>query len=269
MLSYQHGFHAGNRADVLKHAVLDTILRTVATSPRPLLYVETHAGRGRYDLTNAQARKRGESDDGVLALMQGAAPKGLANWLELVRARGETNYPGSPSLAQALLPGTARMILFELHPQEHVALSEATKGDDRIRIQKADGYSGALKLAPRAGEQMVVLVDPSYETHRDIEALAVWTPKALKRWPDAILILWLPLFRDGREAEFGEYLATLGDALIVGARWPVAAGTESSLEGSAMVAFGAPSDARPRCEAIASSLEHLWAQTAKGTRGAD
>ena len=75
-----------------------------------------------------------------------------------------------------------------------------------------------------------------------------------------MLILWLPLFRDGREAEFGEYLATLGDAMIVGARWPVAAGTESSIEGSAMVAYGAPPKAGAICEEIASSLEHYWAQ---------
>ncbi|ABI76108.1 conserved hypothetical protein [Hyphomonas neptunium ATCC 15444] len=262
MLSYQHGFHAGNRADVLKHAVLDTLLRAAATGPRPLFYVETHSGHGRYDLTNAQARKRGESDDGVLALMKGKPPKPLSGWMELVNARGEKDYPGSPALAQTLLPKHARMMLFELHPQENAALTEAMKGDDRIRIQKADGYAGALKLAPRAGEQMVVLVDPSYETHRDIEALALWTPKALKRWPGALLILWLPLFRDGREAEFGEYLATLGDAMIVGARWPVALGTESSIEGSAMVAFGAPAEARAKCEAIASSLESYWAQQA-------
>ncbi len=262
MLSYQHGYHAGNRADVLKHAVLDTLLRAVATPPRPLLYVETHAGRGRYDLMGAQARKRGESDDGVLALMKGKTPQTLSDWMGIIKARGDRDYPGSPVLAQTHLPASARMILFELHPQENVALTEAMAGDDRVRIQKADGYTGALKLSPRAGEQIVALIDPSYETHRDIEALALWTPKALKRWPGGMLILWLPLFRDGREAEFGEYLASLGDAMIVGARWPVATGTESAIEGSAIVAFGAPEEARVKSKAIASSLEHYWAQNA-------
>ncbi|MFN4025299.1 MAG: 23S rRNA (adenine(2030)-N(6))-methyltransferase RlmJ [Hyphomonas sp.] len=261
MLSYQHGFHAGNRADVLKHAVLDTLLRTAAKGPRPVFYVETHAARGRYDLTGTQARKRGEADTGVIPLIKGAAPPPLSPWIDLVRARGVTDYPGSPALAQARLPANARMVLFERHPQEHAALVEAMKGDERILIQRADGYGGALRLAPRAGEQIVVLVDPSYETRRDIEALALWTPKALKRWPNGMLILWLPLFRDGREAEFGEYLATLGDAMIAGARWPVATDDTSSLEGSAMVAFGVPEPARAPCEAIASSLESLWKTT--------
>lgn len=259
MLSYQHGYHAGNRADVLKHAVLDTLLRAAADAPGPVFYVETHSGRGRYDLTGPQARKRGESDTGVLALMEGQAPPPLSHWLDLVRARGPQDYPGSPEIARTRLPASARMVLFEQHPQEYAALCTALHGDDRIQIRKADGYSGALKLAPRGGERMTVLVDPSYETERDIKDLAVWTPRAMKRWPKVQLILWLPLFRDGRETEFGEYLATLGNPLVVGARWPVNATERSSLEGSAMVAFGVPDAVRQPCEQIASTLERLWA----------
>ncbi len=262
MLSYQHGYHAGNRADVLKHAVLDTLLRETAAAPGPVLYVETHSGRGRYDLMGAQARKRGESDTGVLALMQGDAPPPLRPWLNLVRARGASDYAGSPALALARLPASARLVLFERHPQEYTALCAALEGDARVQVREADGYNGALRLAPRSGERLMVLVDPSYETRRDIEALALWTPRALKRWPKAQLILWLPLFRDGREAEFGDYLATLGNPLIAGARWPVPPQDTSSLEGSAMVAFGCPEAAGPACQQIAAALETLWARQA-------
>jgi 23S rRNA (adenine2030-N6)-methyltransferase len=260
MLSYQHGFHAGNRADVLKHAVLDVLLRAAAAQPGPVLYVETHAGRGRYDLMGDQARKGGESDAGALALMAGPAPAPLAEWLTLIRARGRHDYPGSPALAAARLPAGARMVLFERHPQEFAALSKSMAGDTRIQLREADGYAGALRLAPRSGERIMVLVDPSYETRRDIEALALWTPKALKRWPKVQLALWLPLFRDRREAEFGEYLATLGNPVIAGARWPVKPDERSSLEGSAMVIFGAPEATRAPCQAIASALGKLYAQ---------
>jgi 23S rRNA (adenine2030-N6)-methyltransferase len=85
-----------------------------------------------------------------------------------------------------------------------------------LQIKHADGYSGALKLSPRSNEQIVCFVDPSYETSRDIDALALWTPRALKRWPKGILILWLPLFKDGREIEFGEYLTELDDCFVAG-----------------------------------------------------
>ncbi|MBA3067476.1 MAG: 23S rRNA (adenine(2030)-N(6))-methyltransferase RlmJ [Hyphomonas sp.] len=260
MLSYQHGFHAGNRADVLKHAVLDLILRDAARGARPVLYVETHSGRGRYDLTGPQARKGGEADTGVLALLKGGAPAGFDDWLSLVRARGETDYPGSPALALARLPASARAVLFERHPAEFKALSGNVGADPRVLVREADGYAGALRLAPRGHEQIIVFSDPSYETRRDIEALALWTPKALKRWPTGMILLWLPLFRDGREAEFGELLAELGANLIAGSRWPVAPAETSSLEGTALVGFRVPGAAAKAAEAMAKDLESLWAR---------
>jgi 23S rRNA (adenine2030-N6)-methyltransferase len=172
------------------------------------------------------------------------------------------DYPGSPALAQALLPPSARMVFFEKHPAEHAALTKAVGDDPRVQVKHADGYSGALKLSPRSGEQMVCFVDPSYETSRDIDALALWTPRALKRWPQGILILWLPLFRDGREAEFGEYLGSLEDCIIAGARWPVDVEDESALEGSAVVAFRAPASARDPSHAIAAAIQSWWSSPA-------
>ncbi|KCZ65668.1 hypothetical protein L53_14890 [Hyphomonas sp. L-53-1-40] len=155
-------------------------------------------------------------------------------------------------------------MLFEKHPAEYEALNHAIGDDDRIQIKKADGYASALKLSPRSGETMVCLVDPSYETSRDIDALALWTPKALKRWPKAVLMLWLPLFRDGRESEFGEYLTTLGDCKVYGARWPVDALQETALEGSAMVVFNGPRTAGAECAAIATALQSWWSDKPLG-----
>jgi 23S rRNA (adenine2030-N6)-methyltransferase len=262
MLSYQHGFHAGNRADVLKHAVLDLVLRDVANGPRPVFYVETHSGRGRYDLTGPQARKGGEAETGILSLLKGNAPAGFGPWLDLVRERTEKDYPGSPALALARLPANARAVLFERHPAEFKALTENLGADPRVLIREADGYAGALKLAPRGHEQLLILSDPSYETRRDIEALALWTPKALKRWPNGMILLWMPLYRDGREAEFGELLAEMGADLIAGARWPVKPGDTSSLEGTAMVGFRIPDTVARTCETMARELEVLWAKGA-------
>ena len=261
MLSYQHGFHAGNRADVLKHAVLHAILSAVAQESPNCLYVETHSGRGRYDLKGPQAIKGGEAEEGVLALLEEGAPKPLAPWLKSVRQCGTMNYPGSPALAQSLLPGSSRMIFFEKHPTEYKELVKALGDDNRLQVKHADGYSGALKLAPRRDEQMICFVDPSYETSRDIDALALWTPRALKRWPKGILILWLPLFRDGREAEFGEYLTTLDETCFVaGARWPVDPLDEGALEGSAIVAYRAPEASRETSLSIASAIQSWWAR---------
>ncbi len=258
MLSYQHGFHVGNRADVLKHAILHCLFTTLRETERKLLYMETHSGRGRYDLSGPQACKSNEAADGILSMTGGRGPKPLRPWTGFVESEGLRTYPGSPAHAQRLLPEDTRFILFEKHPAEYEALAGALGQDDRFQIRKADGYGGALKLAPRAGEHLVCLVDPSYETSRDIDALALWTPKALKRWPSATLVLWLPLFRDGRESEFGEYLTTLGHCVVAGARWPVDPLRETALEGSAMVIYGAPEATREPCLAIASALQSWW-----------
>lgn len=263
MLSYQHGYHAGNRADVLKHAVLHALLSANPSGSKRSLYVETHSGRGVYDLTGKQATKGGEAVDGILPMLDSKVPSPLRPWTDFVRQRGVKAYPGSPALAQSLLEPDDRIILFEKHPAEYEALSAAMTGDPRVQVKKADGYSSALKLAPRGNEHLICFVDPSYETQRDIDALALWTPRALKRWPTATLILWLPLFLDGRETEFGEFLTTLDDCIVAGARWPTDPAKETALEGSAIVAYRAPEAVRDTCLQIADSLNNWWAGMTK------
>lgn len=261
-LSYQHGFHAGNRADVLKHAVLDTILSDLAGER--VMYVETHAARGIYDLTGPQALKTGEAALGVQSMLNSAFPRPLRMWGEFVSQRGDTAYPGSPAIAAHRLGPSSRIVLFEKHPTEHAELANALGDDKRIQIRKMDGYSGSLKLAPRRGETMVVFVDPSYETERDMEELADWAPRALRRWPKALLILWLPLFKDEREMDFGAYLSELESGTIAGARWPVDPASETSLEGSAIVAYRINDAAGQKALAIASACQSYWSKTQAG-----
>ena len=259
MLSYQHGFHAGNRADVLKHAILHEVLLELKAARKDIFYVETHSGRGVYDLTGEQANKTGEAKEGVLEMLDNKAPKPLSAWLKRVQKSGPRAYPGSPAIAASCLGPDDRMILFEKHPQEYDALHNAMKHDKRTQVKRADGYSSALKLAPRRNEQMVVLVDPSYETTRDMDALAEWAPRALRRWPHAIMLIWLPLFRDEREQDFGAYLSELEAGTIAGARWPIDPYSESSLSGTAMVAYRISESNGQKITRIATSLQSYWA----------
>jgi len=261
LLSYQHGYHAGNRADVLKHAVVHAALTQLVAARHKIFYVETHSGRGQYDLMGKQARKTGEAKDGVLAMMDGGAPRPLKPWLSTVTEAGVASYPGSPLLAASILTERDRMVLFEKHPQEYDALHNAVKDDPRIQAKRADGYSSALKLAPRAGETMCVLVDPSYETMADMDTLADWLPRALRRWPKAQILVWLPLFRDEREVEFGAYMTDLAEGYITGARWPVDPGKDTALEGTAMIAFRVSPAIGEAMTTIGSSLQSWWSTT--------
>jgi 23S rRNA (adenine2030-N6)-methyltransferase len=259
VLSYQHGYHAGNKADVLKHAVLHAVLEAEAEANQPLLYVETHAARGFYDLTSAQSVKTGEALTGVLAMPKAKrAASALQPWLRHVQSKGASSYPGSPALASQLLGEKARLALFELHPTEHKALSQALRKDDRIQIRKEDGYRGALRLQPRRGEDMLVMLDPSYETDADMDALANWVPRAMRKWPQARFLIWLPLFADGREEEFGAFLSELDEGFVAGSRWARRSDDPSSLEGSAMIGLRVGGAAARKSFAIAAELDKLW-----------
>ena len=265
MLSYQHVYHAGNRADVLKHAVLCSVLNDLRTQKSPVFYVETHSARGLYDLSSKEAQKGAEFPDGIGQLWDlKRTPAPLKSYLDTIKSFNPddslSNYPGSPAIATSLLRKTDRFAFFELHPQEIKFLQENFDSDDRVQIKKADGYRGALSLAPRGREQMVVLIDPSYETLDDLEALIEWTPKALRRWPNAIILIWLPLFKDGREDEFGAYLADLAPGGISGARWPEDPDSNSALAGTAMISYRVSDKVVSEAAQIAEVCETLWAQ---------
>lgn len=259
MLSYQHGYHAGNKADMLKHAVLHAVLETEATVDQPLLYVETHAARGYYDLTSAQSVKTGEAKTGVLAMPDAdKAATALQPWLKFVQQKGPKSYPGSPALATQLLGEKARFALFELHPSEHKALAQALHKDKRVQVRKEDGYRGALRLQPRRGEAMLIMLDPSYETEADMDALANWVPRAMRKWPTAQFLIWLPLFADGREEEFGAFLSELDEGFVAGSRWARASDDPSSLEGSAMIGLRIGGAGARKSFAIAAELDKHW-----------
>lgn len=259
MLSYQHGFHAGNQADVLKHAILHAVLSAEAEADRPMLYIETHAARGFYDLGGTQSQKTGEAQRGVLAMPKAErAAKALQPWLKHVQSKGTSSYPGSPALATQILQDTARIVLFELHPAEHKALSQALHKDPRVQIRKEDGYRGALRLQPRRGENMLVMLDPSYETEADMDALANWVPRAMRKWPSAQFLIWLPLFADGREEDFGAFLSSLDEGFVAGSRWQRPEGDGSSLEGSAMIGLRMGGAGARKAFAIAAELDKLW-----------
>ncbi|MEQ8559659.1 MAG: 23S rRNA (adenine(2030)-N(6))-methyltransferase RlmJ [Henriciella sp.] len=244
---------------MFKHSVLFSVLGVAAQATHPWLYVETHAAAGTYDLTGTQARKTAEADDGIGRLLDmKSPPEPLQPWLDYVRGRTVRNYPGSPALARHCLRDEDRMIFFEKHPAEYEKLNNALSGDMRTRALKEDGYKGALSLQPRSKERLIAFLDPSYETDRDMEALAEWIPRAMKRWPKAMFLVWMPLFKDERELEFGQFLASLDFGFVAGTHWPPESDKDTALTGSAMIGLRTtPAMARP-AYAIGEALDALW-----------
>jgi len=223
MLSYQHAYHAGNLADVHKHALLAWTLAYLAQKQKPLSYIETHAGRGLYDLAGAEARKTGEAAQGI-ARAASWFDEGhpYAQALAATRAtHGPTAYPGSPLIAATLLRPDDRLHLAEAHPAEHAALTRALPWERQIRHE--DGFAMARALVPPTPRRGLMVIDPSYELPSDYERLPDVIAAMARKWPVGVILLWYPLLREARHAPMLRALeAAHPDALRHEVRFPPA-----------------------------------------------
>jgi 23S rRNA (adenine2030-N6)-methyltransferase len=198
MLAYRHHFHAGNFADVFKHALLARLLVALAKKDKPFCYVDTHAGAGRYDLAHPWARKNQEFRDGIERLWGRADVSELFGpFMEAVRAenldRGLRFYPGSPRIAWRLLRAGDRMVLAELNKTDCAELQQLFARDKQVSVLLMDGYHALKAQLPPHERRGLVFIDSSFdragEFARVVDALAT----AHRRWATGVYAIWYPL----------------------------------------------------------------------------
>ncbi|MEO7387270.1 MAG: 23S rRNA (adenine(2030)-N(6))-methyltransferase RlmJ, partial [Gammaproteobacteria bacterium] len=191
MLSYQHDYHAGNHADVLKHAVLALVIRALQKKDTPLRVLDAHAGSGIYDLRSHEARKNEEFRGGIRrALSAPSAPAELQDYLAAVRALNKTEagpdihlYPGSPQVARHLLRPVDHLELLELHPAALAKLHRHFGRDSRVHVHDRDAFEGLTALVPPKERRGVALVDSAYEVKEDFIGVVELLKKCHLRWP--------------------------------------------------------------------------------------
>ena len=208
MLSYQHAYHAGNLADVHKHALLAVMLARLTAKPKAMSYIETHAGRGLYDLAAPEAIRTGEAAAGVARVAGWFDPEHpYARAIASTRAaHGPSTYPGSPLIAAALLRPTDPMHLAELHPAEAEALSGVLP--PRAHLHWQNGLSVANALCPPVPRRGLLLIDPSYEVKADYGTLPVFVSRIARKWNVGVIALWYPILADQRHAAMLTSLAS-------------------------------------------------------------
>ncbi len=209
MLSYRHGFHAGNHADVLKHLVLLGLLEKLRAKDKPFTCIDSHAGAGLYDLFNAQAQTNREHESGIVPLCSARLVDPLLqHYVERVRACNADArlrfYPGSPLLIQGELRTQDRLHVLELHPAEQLSLQECLGQDRRVSLHLRDAFEGLLALTPPEPRRGMALIDPSYEDKKDYQRVLATLVKLQRRWPVGILALWYPLL--ARERDHSHWL---------------------------------------------------------------
>ena len=250
-MNYRHVFHAGNFADVVKHAALARIVAYLKEKPAAFRVIDTHAGAGSYDLGGAEASRTGEWRAGIGKLIAAAVPPParalLAPYLDAVAAFNPaaaagslTVYPGSPALLRHWLRTQDRMVACEAEPAAARALANRMRGDNRIKAMAIDGYTALNAYVPPKERRGLVLIDPPFEQTDEFTRLEQALAGAHRKWPTGIFLLWYPL-KDTRGSEaFCRRLARLGIPRILRAELTVPSRDAQKLGGSGLIAVNPP-----------------------------
>ena len=195
MLSYQHIYHAANFADVQKHAILIQLLKALKLKNPKLAVLDTHAGRGLYDLSSDEAQKTNEFvHGGGHMFADKSLPGGLQEMVEKFNPDGVLKfYPGTAAIARELLRPADRLICTELHPGEFGELQKALGGKPNTEIRRENGFEVLVDLLPLPERKALIIVDPSYEMKTEYELVARQLHAAWKKYPAATYMLWYPI----------------------------------------------------------------------------
>ncbi len=222
-MNYRHHFHAGNFADVMKHALLVRLVRAMQRKTKGLLYLDTHAGRGSYDLTAAAQgdtlARQPEWPAGTGRLWTLTdLPEPLADYVQLVRTfdqrrgnreAGPRFYPGSPALVAELARPQDRLVLCEKQPEEYAALRSEMQLALRASVQAMDGYIAPRAMLPPPEKRALVLIDPPFETQDEYARIVTALHAGLTRSPATVFAIWYPLTDRARVEAFAESLRAL------------------------------------------------------------
>jgi 23S rRNA (adenine2030-N6)-methyltransferase len=238
-MNYRHAFHAGNFADVVKHIALVHILLHLRKKETPFAVIDSHAGRGLYDLASDEALRTGEAANGIEKLRGLKGPEALNRYLALVEESGPNKYPGSPLLAAKMLRSQDRLVAIEKHPEEAAALKQALAPFRKARAEEGDGYARLMALLPPPERRGLVLLDPPFEAPDEFETAAEAVAGALRRFATSIFLLWYPVKSPAAARAFcGEVLAC-GPAKVLNIEIGVEAG-EGKLAKAGLLVLNPP-----------------------------
>jgi 23S rRNA (adenine2030-N6)-methyltransferase len=213
-VNYRHAFHAGNFADVHKHVILLALLERLARKPKPLFYLDTHAGRGWYDLQSSEATRGNEWQEGIGRLrghiVQAEDVKRYLSVITSTAKGDESRYPGSPITAMQRLRDGDRYVFVEKQLEEAYALQQSARGRRGISIVHGDGYAALKTYLPPRENRGLVFMDPPYESDREFADLNGAFSFCLQRWPTGVIAAWYPIKAGGEVARFRNSLKASG-----------------------------------------------------------
>ena len=247
VMKYRHSFHAGNFADVHKHVTLLALLAALQRKEKGFLYLETHAGRGSYDLSSRFREAGVDARPHVERLLESELrAEELQSYANAVRAHrtrsgNPRGYPGSPLLAVQALRPQDRAVLIEMQPDEARALENALRGHSRVRVECGDGYQRLRAHLPPLERRGLTLIDPPFEETSEIERATTAVVEALRRFRTGVIALWYPIKHERDVAAWRSSFARAVDAeTLVSELWLHPRDSRVALNGSGILIVNPP-----------------------------
>ncbi|MBW7470643.1 23S rRNA (adenine(2030)-N(6))-methyltransferase RlmJ [Marinobacter sp. F4218] len=247
MLSYLHAFHAGNFADVQKHAALTLAIAMMQAKPSGIAFLDTHAGSAIYDLESERARKTAEADHGVQRVWTARARLQSPDWQTVLDTLSANNpgtgrlkhYPGSPAWFRRFLRPGDSLAAFELHPTEGNHL-EDWASEQGVRVVRSDGLTGLLKQLPPQQPRLLVLIDPSYEIKSDYANVAATLAKAWQKCRHGVFLIWYPILTSGLQQGLIDAVRQSGIRKVLRSEVRLEHPPERGMTGSGMLVVNPP-----------------------------
>jgi 23S rRNA (adenine2030-N6)-methyltransferase len=241
-MNYRHAFHAGNHADVFKHAALVLVLEHLRAKIQPFAVLDTHAGIGAYDLTGDEAQRSPEWREGIGRIFgrELRSAPGYSQIIAALNPDGLNSYAGSPEIIRALLRPDDRLMACELHPADAQALKARYRDESRVSVHQRDGYEAMGALLPPPERRGLVLIDPPFEQADETQRLVAALTAGLKRWPNGMFMAWYPI----KDRKVSTALSTAAAAAplpkALRAEFSPFLWEENSLPGSGLLICNAP-----------------------------
>lgn len=267
-MNYRHIYHAGNFADVLKHAVLARLIRYLQNKDKAFRILDTHAGIGLYDLSSEEAQKTGEWQGGIGKLLATDLPPAVAELLEpylaAVRELNPTGdirlYPGSPKLSRMLMRPQDRLSAMELHPDDARSLARLFEGDYQVRVIELDGWLSLGAHLPPKEKRGLVLVDPPFEKEGEYARLVDGLEKAWKRFSGGTYCLWYPIKKGAPIRDFHSLLQETEIPKMLCTELSVRSDREDGLSGTGLIIVNPPWTLKDELHTLLPVLKSVLAQ---------
>jgi len=268
MLSYQHTYHAGNHADVLKHIMLGEIITAMQKKPTPMFLFDAFASRGIYDLTSPEAQRNREFDTGIGKLWASRhqpQPAGVKRWFKVIESENNdgsyNRFPGSTAVLASMLRDSDRLAACDLHPQEFESLHQSFKSSRKLTLHKRDAFEALGALLPPKEKRGMVFLDPSYENKTEYTDIAKAVITAYPHFRAGVYVIWYPLLPAGRHNDLFRELKRSGIRKILRVELDCADNVpqmQMQMHGSGLLIINPPWHAKQAMQASLNWInEHL------------